>query len=550
MKLSRRRFIGSSLMAMCGMAFGVKSSAMSREIGKAATAATEGDGGFTMWQIPSYADAIGNSYVFQSDQGRIIVMDGGYESEAEKLAAFLKDLGGTVEAWFVSHPHRDHIGALYQILTAYSDTITVKHIYHSRITKAQILADPDTQEQNRCKAFYSFLDSTTIPVDDLQTPGEEYVYDNIHLKILSVAQTRLYTNCYNNSSMIMRLWDSYTNIVFLGDAGTQCGANVLAGDYKDYLNCDYLQMAHHGQGGCSRDFYNAINFYACLWPTPTFVWNNDQGGGYDTGILSTMDTRRWMQAKGIKEHHVTCLEGVYKMKSMAHEVHNYNEISEAMLFYTDSDLKGCTLAKKMVEDTTHYTISIAAQTATDEDSKYSYLYIDALLANLVSGSYTFSFEYLSDKDLESVLLYFDNGQGLIVDNVKQCAIITDQQKMSSTTEWTKISLDITSYIKNFNWGQKGNKLRMDIYPVGGEATQLGIRNMKISMAGSTGIRPVDRSSIHIYAEEGSIKIEGAESAHIYDVSGRLVGVTSDKINVVPGTYIVDAGPKAVKIIVK
>ena len=128
MKLSRRRFIGSSLMAMCGMAFGVKSSAMSREIGKAATAATEGDGGFTMWQIPSYADAIGNSYVFQSDQGRIIVMDGGYESEAEKLAAFLKDLGGTVEAWFVSHPHRDHIGALYQILTAYSDTITVKHI--------------------------------------------------------------------------------------------------------------------------------------------------------------------------------------------------------------------------------------------------------------------------------------------------------------------------------------------------------------------------------------------------------------------------------------
>ncbi|MDD4759287.1 MAG: MBL fold metallo-hydrolase [Bacteroidaceae bacterium] len=550
MKLSRRHFIGSSLMAVCGMAFGIKSSAMNQQIGKSVSSDNEGDNGFTMWQIPSFADQIGNSYVFQTDQGHIVVMDGGYEKEAEWLANFLKDLGGTVEAWFVSHPHRDHIGALYQILTAYTETITVKHIYHSRLTKAQILADPDIQEQNRCKAFYAFLDSTSIPVDDLQTPGEEYTFDNIHLKILSVAQPKLYKNCYNNSSMIMRLWDSYTNIVFLGDAGEECGTLALAGNYKDDLNCDYLQVAHHGQGGCTRDFYNAINFYACLWPTPTFVWNNDQGGGYDTGILKTMDTRRWMQAKGIKENHVTCLEGVYKMKSLAHESHNFDLINDAMLFYTDTGLKGCTLSKKMINDTTSYTIAVAAQTATDEDSKYSYLYIDPLLADLMVADYSFSFEYLSDKNLESVLLYFDNGQGIVVDNVKCSAAITDNEKMNATTEWTKITFNISSYLKSYSWGHKGNKLRMDIYPAAGEATQVAIRNMKISVTDKTGIRTIDRSSIRIYSTPGTIKVEGAESARIYDTSGHLIGVTSNEKSVLPGTYIVDAGAKVVKLIVK
>jgi len=550
MKLSRRRFIGSSLMAVCGMTFGVKSSAISQQIGKSVLSDSVGDNGFTMWQIPSFADQIGNSYVFQTDQGHIVVMDGGYEKEADWLANFLKGLGGTVEAWFVSHPHRDHIGALYQILTAYTETITVNHIYHSRLTKAQILADPDIQEQNRCKAFYAFLDSTTIPVDDLQIPGGEYLFDNIHLKILSVAQPKLYKNCYNNSSMIMRLWDSYTNIVFLGDAGEECGALALAGDYKSELNCDYLQVAHHGQGGCTHDFYNAINFYACLWPTPSFVWENDQGGGYDTGILNTMDTRRWMQAKGIKENHVTCLEGVYKTKSLPHDEHNFDVINEAMLFYSDKNLKGCTLSKKMVNDTTLYTIAIVPQAATEEDTKYSYLYIDPLLADLIAANYNFSFEYLSDKNLESVLLYFDNGQALLVDNVNCFAAITDNEKMSSTTEWTKITFNISSYIKDYNWGHKGNKLRMDIYPFAGEGTQMVIRNMKISLAEDTGIKAIDRSSIHIYSTPGTIKVDGVESARIYDTNGCLVGVTSHEKTVLPGSYVVDAGAKVVKLIVK
>jgi hypothetical protein len=166
------------------------------------------------------------------------------------------------------------------------------------------------------------------------------------------------------------------------------------------------------------------------------------------------------------------------------------------------------------------------------------------------ADYSFSFEYLSDKNLESVLLYFDNGQGIVVDNVKCSAAITDNEKMNATTEWTKITFNISSYLKSYSWGHKGNKLRMDIYPAAGEATQVAIRNMKISVTDKTGIRTIDRSSIRIYSTPGTIKVEGAESARIYDTSGHLIGVTSNEKSVLPGTYIVDAGAKVVKLIVK
>ncbi|MCF0197510.1 MAG: hypothetical protein HUK03_09865 [Bacteroidaceae bacterium] len=113
--------------------------------------------------------------------------------------------------------------------------------------------------------------------------------------------------------MILRVWHRRKSIVFLGDAGVECGDLCLGGPFADDLHCDYMQMAHHGQGGCSEEFYRAVRFTACLWPTPSWVWNNDQGKGFNTGILKTCDTRLWMDRKGIKEHHVSCRDGLWRL---------------------------------------------------------------------------------------------------------------------------------------------------------------------------------------------------------------------------------------------
>lgn len=265
--------------------------------------------GFTMWQAPSHKNTIGNSYIFRTKGGKVVVMDGGISDEEFFLRGFIGALGGTVDGWFISHPHSDHAGALLSILKNPQD-LKIKMICHSSINEEVRMCEKG--ECDFCRELYDVLASSGVEIIDMKEPGRLFQFDEMNLKILSVAND-FHDYGYNDSSMIMRVWDKKKSIVFLGDAGPKCGKKVLDGPYRNDLNCEYLQMAHHGQNGCDEEFYRSIKFRACLWPTPIWVWNNDTGHGFNTGHLNTYKTRTWMDKLMIKEHHVTCLEGLWKL---------------------------------------------------------------------------------------------------------------------------------------------------------------------------------------------------------------------------------------------
>ena len=60
--------------------------------------------------------AAGMGYVFVTDSGRLLVIDGGEtERDAETLVSLLEEKSDghpTVDLWIVSHAHGDHYGAL------------------------------------------------------------------------------------------------------------------------------------------------------------------------------------------------------------------------------------------------------------------------------------------------------------------------------------------------------------------------------------------------------------------------------------------------------
>ena len=91
--------------------------------------------GFTLWQIPSHRNTIGNSYVMRTSKGKVIVMDGGFPQEELTLRGFIGALGNQVDAWFISHPHDDHFGALIEILKN-PQLMRIKSIIHSRLPEA------------------------------------------------------------------------------------------------------------------------------------------------------------------------------------------------------------------------------------------------------------------------------------------------------------------------------------------------------------------------------------------------------------------------------
>lgn len=259
------------------------------------------DDTFTLWQLPSQINTIGNSYVFRTDNGKVIVMDGGVKEEEEYLRGFLSSLGNKVDCWFVSHPHPDHIGALTKILQDPKD-IRVYQICQSTFSEDLLNGEPDYKEE--AIRYYDAAKKSGIKIIEAE-PGQTFQFGNTSFKILNIKNEEITSNPYNNSSMIIKVWDPVKSILFLGDAGAEEGDKLLNGPFRNELDCDYLQMAHHGQNGVTMDFYRTIRFRACLWPTPSWVYNNDAGGGFNTHILTTIETRNTMDELGITEQYMS-----------------------------------------------------------------------------------------------------------------------------------------------------------------------------------------------------------------------------------------------------
>lgn len=266
-------------------------------------------GHFTLWQLPSVVDDHGSSYVLRTSNDSIIVIDGGKQAETSYLRGFIAAMGNKVSAWFFTHPHLDHIGAASEIIRDRRD-ISIGHIYHSRFTDEQATKREGVPDAMIWNAMVDSL--TDIKVTDLHA-GETIEIDGVRFKILAENNPEIKANLYNNSSMVIRVEDDTKSVVFLGDAGAEEGDKLLASPYRKDLDCDYLQISHHGQRGCNEKFYKSIRFRACLWPTATWVWNNDNGKGFNTGPYTTIETRRWMDEIGIKEHY-NSIDGLHKIE--------------------------------------------------------------------------------------------------------------------------------------------------------------------------------------------------------------------------------------------
>ncbi len=85
---------------------------------------------FTLWQLPGQTKSQMNSYVIRTAGNELIVIDGGTKGDSAYLRKFIRDRGNHVHAWFISHPHLDHVDALTEILNNPGD-MKIDKIYGS-----------------------------------------------------------------------------------------------------------------------------------------------------------------------------------------------------------------------------------------------------------------------------------------------------------------------------------------------------------------------------------------------------------------------------------
>lgn len=240
-------------------------------------------------------------YIIKTDNNKIIVIDGGLKEDAPSLINKINENGGEVEAWFLTHPHMDHIGAFQEIVE--TSNVKINNVY----TTLNELSWYEEYEKNRIseiKEFFSIIENEKIKDKKHDVSlNEKIKIDNIECEILGIKNPEITINPINNSSMVIKMKTHSKNIIFLADTGVESGQKLLK-NQKEKLKADIVQMAHHGQSGAEKEVYEQIKPEICLWSTPEWLWNNDPGTGYNTGIWKTIETRKWMEDLGVTENYV------------------------------------------------------------------------------------------------------------------------------------------------------------------------------------------------------------------------------------------------------
>ncbi len=293
-----------------------------------------------LYQLAPEKNSLMQSYVIKTSNGKLIVIDGGIDGEGRDrdpyMPAALRSILGLgqddyfeVEAWFLSHGHKDHMYELSKMLRDYSEESNYKinNIYFDfpEFGSEEYPTENADMEFSQIKeninkygaaigatvkdgsTYYDDINGAFINSESV-AKGLSLEIDGVKIDILQTWDPADGFSNINDTSLVLRFHIGEQTVLFLNDLGVNGGRRLLA-TYGDQLKCDMVQMAHHGQAGVNKDVYDAIDADVHLWPTPIWVWNNSNG------IYQIDDVRQWLYGEtfleGSEYDIVSCLYDKY-----------------------------------------------------------------------------------------------------------------------------------------------------------------------------------------------------------------------------------------------
>ena len=322
MKLSRAEFVRCSLGlgSVALLDGGAESAALAFSAGnmpkmKDLRSVSYLSGGGRVWCLSSRVDAISLSTVFVSPEGKVLVVDGGFYPDGEFLGEFLRAIGGKVDYWLITHAHEDHMGAIQSMFAAKSGNpgINIGELLLD-MPPQEWLDEKEPESKVHVDNFFSFLETgygKTLPRGDC-SPGRMVGLGSWSFEILN-APHRCDRNSINNSSICLTVNAGGRKWLVTGDLGVEGGRSLACVLGSSRMRHDVVFMAHHGQSGTDKAFYEAVAPDVAIWPCPTWVWENAEKSGALPGshTLKTNYVKCWMQELGVKKNYVLTRDHVF-----------------------------------------------------------------------------------------------------------------------------------------------------------------------------------------------------------------------------------------------
>ncbi len=233
------------------------------------------------WTVTQYGPRDINSmfYTIRHPEKGLIVVDGGWTEDADYVRGVIKDLGGVVDAWILTHPHQDHCGAFNAIWPDQQD-LQIRAVYAVEMPSPQECLEVAPWDSVDCLNDFLSLD---IPVLTYVHRGDEMTICSLSFQILNAFddEVRAHSKDYlNDGSMMFRVESPNRSMLFCADVGKNMSAFIYH-QSKQVLPSDYIQMAHHGYGGLNAGFYKKAAPEAAFFDAPDWLMD-DADGRYGT----------------------------------------------------------------------------------------------------------------------------------------------------------------------------------------------------------------------------------------------------------------------------
>lgn len=167
-----------------------------------------------------------------------ILIDGGESGESQNVINYIKNRNiNDIDLCIATHPHSDHIGSLYKVLSEFQ----VGDVIIPDIPEKII---PTTKTYERFLNALSENAEQVIPAE----AGETYSYGEITVEILGPV------NDYgdlNNESVVARVLYGNTAVMLQGDAEKTAEADILNNGFD--VSADLIKIGHHGSRTASSE---------------------------------------------------------------------------------------------------------------------------------------------------------------------------------------------------------------------------------------------------------------------------------------------------------
>lgn len=243
------------------------------------------------------------SAVFKSSDGKVIVVDGGQKADTEHLISVIKEFGGRVDAWLITHPQTDHVGALNYILESGRKDISIEGIYYNFVEQSWY-DENDPDECGMVRVLRKNMEA--VPASrlhsDMKAGSNTVLSEKLSFKALNEPQLSKGIFAGNSAGIMYDISIDGKHFIILGDMAAEIGDKLMEAGVFDGIVCDYVQISHHGQTGVSDDFYKKLNPKNCIWPTNEYIYYAE---GVTKSGLGTTLTKMCISKLKVKRNFVT-----------------------------------------------------------------------------------------------------------------------------------------------------------------------------------------------------------------------------------------------------